>query len=941
MTREVTGRGQKPQNALEDSLRVVNERSDRLFPGPKGGRGHDIRFLPFSFRGCGRREPVALSPGVTPCGGGSSVAHLISVRRSHSVCVAALKRPSAAAFMTALLCLSGLASELLGRTASSERVRASRFQKRERTLRSDRASRNRDGETRMAAGIHDVTRRWIAEWKHPWWPSVVLLVATILLAPMTVTSGEERESLGIKERMELQGPSQWEVPGDYRVIRSSSQLLRAVGEGAAERVDARLGKPRIDFKRFMLVYISAGSQRSSGFHVQIRDVDRVHTEKGDIVRTRWSLAEPTGFVLTVITTPAEIVLVDRAEGEGVFERVDAEKPLAKEAARKSAVSEQAASERLESVAARQTSGEPADWDRLSQEFLELGLPLPPENASLVAILSEMKVVDDLRLGEIPLHRPQYLIGFLFSTGEGQKRMLIGTEAIDLDASQVSSLIPLSDDAKLPGEVESANNWARFPIKVALPTAIQCRHRGYEKMADALVRFDTKGSCGHRESVFYQPPGTTHVEVLQAIAWAHYGNQLVATGTDRSEVSRRMADLLRRAPQLQTPGRAELLGALELTLRPSRAAERTPDRLVDELVDADVLLFDGRPVISEPAALASLIQGGWQSLPTLLEHLDDSRLTRSVADPLDGSPPSIARVGKLVGNVVREFAGDDGLTWKVSSASFVSRDDAQAWWNRVRGEKEEEYLMRAVVPHAPQATRVYDAILTRLSRKYSSRLPNVYAELLARRPDIPTWQVIDAISRADLDQGTKTDVLEKGVVHPLFARRIEAIEMLSQVDIERFKMLLPGVIDQMPPQTTGRYADCPQADLVRLCLKDDRPVAWEALSRSMARAEIGVRMEILHRLGNSDDLAPDRLKRVVTLLGNFLHDRSIRSSMSDPQKYEGCAGHRWRELSVQNWAAYQIALLLKMNVEELTATGQVSSAQWDRFRNAVESRVKQL
>lgn len=790
----------------------------------------------------------------------------------------------------------------------------------------------------MAANSYNADSWPIPATKRTGRSSIVAFLAMTLLIPIVATPGEDARSLEIKERLELQGPSQWGLPADYRVIRSGSELLRALGEEDAERVEAMLGKPRIDFKRFMLVYVSAGSQRSSGFHVQVHNVDRLHTEKGDIVRTRWALVEPTGFVLTVITTPAEIVLLERAEGEAVFERVHIAKSSDKGPVDKAAFGH-AASQRSDSEAP--PPGDPVDWNQLSREYLELGLPLPPEEASLVAILSEMKVIDDRRLGEIPLHTPQYLIGFFFSKGDGQKRLLIGTELIELDASQASSLIPLADDTRLPGEVDSASHWAKFPINVTLPTAIQCRRRGLEKMADALIRFDSKGACGHPQSVFYQPPARTDVEALQSIAWTHYGIQLVSTGTDRSQVHGRMADLLRRAPQLRTPDRAELLGALELTLRPGQAAAGTPARLIDELVEADVLLFDGRPVIAEPAPLATLTQGGWESLPTLLEHLDDTRLTRSVANPLDGSPPSIARVGKLVGNVVREFAGDDGLKWKVSPASIVSREDAQAWWSRVRDETEEDYLMRAVIPHTPQATRLYDAILTRLSHRYARRLPQVYAEQLTQRPDLPTWQVTYAISHADLDSATKADALAKGTAHPLFSRRIEALEMLSQVDIERFKALLPRVIDEMPLQASGRYTECPQADLVRLCLKDDRPVTWEALSQSAARSEIGVRMEILHRLGNSGDLAPDQLKRVVTLLAGFLLDRSIRRTVSDPTRYEGCAGHWWKELSVQNWAAYQISLLLKIDVKELAATAQVDAERWDRLRNEVDSRVKSL
>lgn len=127
--------------------------------------------------------------------------------------------------------------------------------------------------------------------------------------------------LKIVARKRLQGPSRWEVPADFRLIRSFTELVRAVGLDEANAVHETFGRPKLDFDRYMFVYVSAGSQRSSGYAVNILDVTQRSGESRLQIVVRWSLDEPKGFVLWVITTPAELAMVERAEGEAIFERV--------------------------------------------------------------------------------------------------------------------------------------------------------------------------------------------------------------------------------------------------------------------------------------------------------------------------------------------------------------------------------------------------------------------------------------------------------------------------------------------------------------------------------------------------------------------------------------------------------------------------------------------
>jgi len=153
-----------------------------------------------------------------------------------------------------------------------------------------------------------------------------ILITTLFGADAAMTlnatlAGESATPLKVVARKQLEGDSRWGVPADLRLIRTFSELVRAVGLDQADDVYREFGKPKIDFERYMLAYVSAGSQRSSGYAVRIFDaVQRRDNGQPEIV-IRWSLYEPKGYVLWVITTPAELVMIERGEGEPKFQRI--------------------------------------------------------------------------------------------------------------------------------------------------------------------------------------------------------------------------------------------------------------------------------------------------------------------------------------------------------------------------------------------------------------------------------------------------------------------------------------------------------------------------------------------------------------------------------------------------------------------------------------------
>ena len=748
--------------------------------------------------------------------------------------------------------------------------------------------------------------------------------------------------LKIVARRDLQGPSQWGVPPDYRLIRSGHELVRAVGVDVAEQLEREFGRPRIDYRRYMLAYVSAGSRRSSGFAVNILDVVKRPAAADQAIRVRWSLYEPQGFVLMVITTPAQIVMIDRADGEPVFERVPSQLATPEPVGEKAAAPGRSVASGTETKRGAAPAESAANWEQLVRDVTSLGLPRPAADASLVAQFYDMELVEERDL-IIPLHRPRYLLGFLAASADSakEKQLLIGTEMQRCSAEESSGLVKIESLGNLPGRIMTSYDARAFEINVALPTAIECYRRGLTALAGELLRLQADSGYGHPQSIFYQPAGLAPDTALRYIAWTHWCNQLADAGSDRIVLHKRMSELLRDEPSLRTPERMAFLDSLAAALVPSKAPAGSAERLVDDLVEVDALYFGRQAAVGLPAPLAELTQRGGDALPMLLAHLEDRRLTRSLVRPWDGSASYLAEVGELVGNVVQDFAGDEGRAWKRSATGhFLEAEVVRAWWRRVQNLGEEAYLVQAAVPQAPQTERAYDAIVRRIAHKYPGRLPEVYRRLLAERPDVGTWNVVLAIA-AGAEPAVRSDALAAGAGHANPARRLEALEALSDVDPARFESLLLRNLPTIADKPAGPTALSDQVRLTRLCWKTERADVWTALRDATAKADVGIKLEIIQDLAAKTEMQFAERKRLAEFLGSFLDDATLRDAAGDPQKYDGCAGRRWPKLEVRNWAAYQLATVLAVDVAAFDGSRAVTDEQWARLRKAVAARLAEF
>jgi hypothetical protein len=113
----------------------------------------------------------------------------------------------------------------------------------------------------------------------------------------------------------------WGAPTPKQlVIRSADELARAFGKpGKGKEATKQVAKlfkvDSIDWKKQMVILITAGTKRSGGYSVEVKELkvaDKTLT-------VRWKLNEPKGAAIAVITMPGQAVLVDRFAGKVKFD----------------------------------------------------------------------------------------------------------------------------------------------------------------------------------------------------------------------------------------------------------------------------------------------------------------------------------------------------------------------------------------------------------------------------------------------------------------------------------------------------------------------------------------------------------------------------------------------------------------------------------------------
>ncbi|MHC4573245.1 MAG: hypothetical protein ACYS76_03810 [Planctomycetota bacterium] len=563
-----------------------------------------------------------------------------------------------------------------------------------------------------------------------------------------------------------------------------------------------------------------------------------------------------------------------------------------------------------------------------------GLPLPPDDARLV--------IYDKGLSYARLdgkeHTYKYL-AFLLEQGSSSEPdlLLVGpfVHRIERGRGKVTFVGPNRRAAR---DIRAQWYEPVFELNTGLFTAIQCKARGWNSLADALLKRSLKSDYGHRFSGFYQPADLPPKAALAMAAWAYWGNQLIEPDSDRKLIAARMKSLLQTEPRLDKDYNRALLASLEAALLPSEAEPNTVEAMIDDLVEMcwkSNGLSGHHELDKRYLRLGEL---GFEAAPKLIQHLDDKRLTRSVLIGFNNFAPYHRTVGDIVSDLLQHISGKElGKNWLLRLKGWnVEKKTALSWWKKARKIGEERYVLENVLPSEPNEQWPNEIMLRIITRRYTSDLPARYTTLLDDRRSLQSWPIAQAITRSSLDPEQKINLFVYAANNRNLEHRRAAFWELKKLDSKRFEELLVQTLDDLPPTPTEAYGLCREASFANLVMETDSEKVWATFLRAAKRSDVGLRMEFLSAMNYCYVGDRHRRQRLV-FLRSFLDDTSVRHVSSRPEMFEGpYAASDFRCLEVRNLAAQQIAVMLKM---PSLPKPDWSTQHWAAFRAEIRAALE--
>jgi hypothetical protein len=414
-----------------------------------------------------------------------------------------------------------------------------------------------------------------------------------------------------------------------------------------------------------------------------------------------------------------------------------------------------------SANAQKPSADPS-FEDLVTTYRKFGLPLPPVAAKLVLFETGAQSSFEGKSGKL------HSLGFLLKPGKDKQPplILVGTQECSPEYPHTWNKVKLVEpDPKLAQEVFPEYHYLTFSLDTALATAIQCKTRGWNDLAKALLEVSLKKDAGHFNGIFYQPDNLSAQSALAYMAWGHWGNELTKSNTDRAAIAGRMKQLLEAEPNLKTKWTEIFFRQLQETVKPSLAKPGSPQALVDDLTNITTQHRWDEYSHKPNDRQVRLLEQGFDAIPVLIEHLDDERLTRAFDLGFNNSPPHFRLVREFVSDVIVYFADENLFQGRARGAyELVEKPSAEKWWANAQKKGEKTYLLENVFPKKAGRTLPNPYMVLVLGKKYPNDLAKLYENVLKEKPQIDTDVIADAISKSTLPMQKKIELFKKGSSH---------------------------------------------------------------------------------------------------------------------------------------------------------------------------------
>lgn len=580
---------------------------------------------------------------------------------------------------------------------------------------------------------------------------------------------------------------------------------------------------------------------------------------------------------------------------------------------------------------------PADSEitkKLLDCYRSYGMPFAPIDANLVIYDNGLSYI-----GPDGSEKTNKYLAFLVSqdSQSQSQTLLIGPFIHRIENWQGEIKFVKADDIVL-NDIQTQWHNPVFELNITLFTAIQCKNRGWDNLAEALIEKGLKESYGHQFSAFYQPENLEPKTALAMAAWAYWGNQLIEPDSDRKLIAERMKSLINEESKLNIEYNRNIIESLEAALVPSEAKPGTIEALIDELVEMCTSTGALMTQKDYDAKYLKLAELGFKAIPDLIEHLDDKRLTRSVTIGFNNFPSYPRTVGDVVSDLLQDLSGKElGQNWLDRQRGWrIEEKDALSWWSKARKAGEEKYFLDNVLPQDTKNKMPNRIMLHIIAKRYYAHLPDIYKTVLDKRSYMQSWPVAEVFTESAIPKKQKIELFTYACKNKNLEHRRAAFWELKEIDPGSFIELLLQTLNELPSSPKEPYWNCREASFANLVMETNNDEIWETFKHVAKKSDVGLRMEFLNVM-NYSCIGEKNFKRRLDFLKSFLNDVEVRDINSNTEMFDGpCAESDFPILEVRNLAAKEIGWILK--VSEMPAPNWTPE-QWASFRLKVEKELE--
>ncbi|MFN7587035.1 MAG: hypothetical protein ACK501_08705 [Planctomycetota bacterium] len=541
-------------------------------------------------------------------------------------------------------------------------------------------------------------------------------------------------------------------------------------------------------------------------------------------------------------------------------------------------------------------------------YQELGLPQAPANAPLVLLLPNR--------GSAPLQP-----AFRLATNADGKGVYLSGTCTETELRRVAAVEPLAKPLVADGLV--VDEWLDdFDRDQDLAAGLQLWARGYQEVARVLVQRKAHGqrlldrtaqlAAAHWLAQVHEseePLERIEQRLRAAVALLPEDGAPVAAGTAFVWMQpwRQLLDQLASSVSKPVPGVDAETALVLAMVRSRRAGGLGRDRDGDAPFDA-------------------VVRRGFASVPALIGHLADDRLTRARTVGINNMRSYTRPLGEVASDALQEIAGDV-VPCSGGIAPRIAVADAEAWWATASRQAEDEYMVASFLRGHTGSMRI-------LAAKWPERLYLAIVEMVERTPERAGYDVIDAIADGSMRKAQKVELLER-IAAATLDGRLHALRRLADVDEERFCARFLEVLASAPKEMPKEVWTSPHGSLGHLVVLTGKRDVWQAFVRTARALPIGLRMQYMAPFAYRYLADRQRAERLACLAA-FLDDDEVYDVAASGQQGPHAA-FTFSKLAMRDFAAHQLAMMFRY---EAIGGPKSTATEWAELRERVRRSLQE-